>query len=215
MEEKLELLRHGTDKAITAAVHRMVGKIGGSMNVPSRASDLSAKEEEVRCELTWQNFDEILWLAGCADQRELQKWVADAGNFMQDRADTWVVFSDQILLWVKIGLLKVLYAEFEIVNRKSKEKNQKTRKERLRKLRGSRGNHFQRLAPDQEEDPSDEEARGQKGKASEMEKGGRSQKRGAAASEDRCRITFEARQAVKGLFKNDPDQIKGVILPSE
>ena len=83
------------------------------MNVPSRASDLSPEEEDVRCELTWHNFDERLWIAGCAEQKELEDWVADAAKFIQDREDTWVVFSDQIPLWVKIGMHKTVFASWE------------------------------------------------------------------------------------------------------
>ena len=218
MQEKLEVLKNGTPKAIEAAIDRMAAKIGGRMNTPSRAADLSPYEEQIRCHLTWQNFDERLWLAGCAEQDELRHWVADAQKFVEDREDTWLVFSDQIPLWVKIGLLKILYAEFEIVNQKSQEKSQKVRKDRLAKMRASRGQDSQKIepaAPQEEEDgEEDQEVRGKKRKAGEMHGGGMSQKRGSDASGDRCRITFEARQAVKGFFGKDPNQIRGMVLDS-
>ena len=132
-----------------------------------------------------------MWIAGCADHKELQEWVADAGKFIQDREDTWVVFSDQIPLWVKIGMLKILYAEFNKVDLKIREKNQKVRKRRQKKLRASRGKDSQRPSPSRAEEPEDGEGEGERGekrKASEMAGEGQSQKRGADASGDRCRI---------------------------
>ena len=96
MEEKFELLKHGTDTAISSAVDTMVGKLGARWNTPSRCSDLSSKEEQIRCELTWQNWDERLWIAGCAGEKELSDWVADAKEFARKRDETWLMFSDQI-----------------------------------------------------------------------------------------------------------------------
>ena len=37
------------------------------------------------------------------------------------------MFSDQIPFWVKIGMLKILYAEFEGLSKSTIEKNQKMR----------------------------------------------------------------------------------------
>ena len=53
MEEKLELLKHGTDTAISSAVDTMIGKLGARWNVPSRCSDLSSKrrEDQMRADL--------------------------------------------------------------------------------------------------------------------------------------------------------------------
>ena len=79
-----------------------------------RYSQLTANEEAVRCELTWQQFDERVWVAGCASEQLLSSWVSDPASFVARRAETWLVFSDQIPFWKKIGLMKALYAEFEL-----------------------------------------------------------------------------------------------------
>ena len=190
-EGKLKTLESYSMKAFNGFADRLCAKMKVKLLSPQRYSQLSAKEEAVRCELTWQQFDERLWLAGCADAKELSSWVADPQSFIEKRASTWLVFSDQIPFWVKIGFMKVLYAEFEL-----EAANLKTLKTR-KKLLGLQMS--QRLEVD-----------------NEME--GLTQKRGSDPSGEKCRITFEARQAVTGYFNGDREKggedVKGIILPS-
>ena len=222
MKQKQKTLMHGKEKAVEKAVNAMCAKIGARMLVPSRASDLSTKEEHVRAELTWQQIDERIWLAGCANMEELRNWLADPQKFMEGREDTWLVFSDQIPLWVKIGMLKVLYAEYEILSQKDSKDSKKVRKERQKKILATRGKDSQKLEQDEAADDFDEDMQDdaadeveQKDPAAAPAKNqGMGQKRGGDAAGEKCRVTLEARQAVSGYFSGDPTKIKGHILPS-
>ena len=132
--------------------------------------------------------------------------MSDPQKFIEQREDTWLVFSDQIPLWVKIGMLKILYAAFEIEDTKKIQESRKKREERHRQIRASRGKDSQRLG----DQPEQEEA----GNQEEMTSKGMSQKRGADSAGEKCRVTFEARQAVSGYFGDDPSKITGHILDS-
>jgi hypothetical protein len=117
---KLAYLQKAQLKYRRQFAYRLCAKLGVHLLAPQRYCQLSPKEEAVRCELTWQQFDERLWLAACAGKEELSRWVADPEQFACQRADAWLVFSDQIPFWVKIGFQKVLYAEYELANFSSK-----------------------------------------------------------------------------------------------
>jgi hypothetical protein len=77
MCRKLQTLETGDEKNVFKQVERMCGKIGARLLAPSRCSDLGPKEEKVRCELSWQQMDQRIWIAGVAKQQELGNWVAD------------------------------------------------------------------------------------------------------------------------------------------
>jgi hypothetical protein len=196
---KLAYLQKAQLKYRRQFAYRLCAKLGVRLLAPQRYCQLSPKEEAVRCELTWQQFDERLWLAACAGKEELSRWVADPEQFACQRADAWLVFSDQIPFWVKIGFQKVLYAEYELANFSSK-RLKKTKKASY--LQAS-----QRL----DEDPQASEIAAD---ATE----GQTQKRGADPAGEKCRITFEARQAVTGYFNGDATtggaDVKSLILPS-
>ncbi len=83
--------------------------------VPQRYTAISFNEERIKCHLTWEQFDERCWLASLADEDEINYWVADARKFKEKATEIGLVFSDQIPFWIKIGFMKVLYAEFELV----------------------------------------------------------------------------------------------------
>ena len=59
-------------------------------------------------------MDERLFIAGCSDLAELKTWVADPQRFVENREKTWLVFSDQVPIWIKIGMLKILYSAAEL-----------------------------------------------------------------------------------------------------
>lgn len=187
---------------------RLCQKMKVKLLTPSRYSQLTPKEERVRCELTWQQFDERLWIAAAADAKELSTWVADPQDFITKRSQTWLVFSDQIPFWVKIGFMKILYAEFEL-EKMDRKKLQKARHDASQVHQ--MGQSFKQQTDAGEgaaDDPAD--AFGQ------ME--GQTQKRGSDPAGEKCRITFEARQAVVGYFngdaENEGEEPKSLILPS-
>ena len=47
----------------------------------------------------------------------MNDYVADVSAFKEQRKDTWLVFSDEIPLWIKIGLLKTVFADWELGDR--------------------------------------------------------------------------------------------------
>ena len=145
MEEKLKTLREGTAKAQEKAVSTMCAKIGARLLVPSRCTQLGEKEEEVRAELSWQQMDERIFIAGLAEQEELKTWVADPQQFVKDREKTWLVFSDQVPIWIKIGMLKILYSAAELAE-KGKHA-QAAVKEARRKFNATHGKDSQRIVP--------------------------------------------------------------------
>ena len=146
------------------------------------------------------NFDNRLWQASFGTQTDLKDWVADVSTWRKNQRDTWLVFSDEIPLWVKIGMLKTVFASW---GTKTDAQAKKDRNERNAK----RGKASQKL-----EDADG--ARDGAGTDRKMDSQGMSQRRGAERSGEKCRVTFEARQAISGLFSGDPEKIKGHILPS-
>ena len=53
-----------------------------------------------------KEFDAALWLAAFGSEEDLVKVVANPGEFMQQRSDVVIGYSDQIPVWVKIGRKK-------------------------------------------------------------------------------------------------------------
>ena len=82
-------------------VDLMCGKIGARLLAPSRCSDLGLKEEKVRCELSWQQMEQRIWIAGVAKQEDFGNWVVDPKRFIENRENTWLVLSDQIPVCVQ------------------------------------------------------------------------------------------------------------------
>jgi hypothetical protein len=80
---------------------------------PQRVSTLTLQEEQVRTELTLQNFDHQLWLCAFADLEELQQHVADPVAFAASRENLVIGFSDQIPVWILAGDERQVYAEGE------------------------------------------------------------------------------------------------------
>ena len=88
---------------------KMLTKIGSRIGIPSRAANLTAKQEKDRCQLTWQSFDDKCYMASFGDAKELKDYVGYVKSFTQNKMDTWLCFSDEIPLWIKIGLLKTFF----------------------------------------------------------------------------------------------------------
>jgi hypothetical protein len=78
------------------------------------------EEERIRCHLTWQEFDRLMWLAGCADASELEGLVIDPADFVEHRKDVVLGFSDQVPFWAKLVAGKQFFLESELKTSKDK-----------------------------------------------------------------------------------------------
>ena len=94
---------------------RLVKWIGAKFTAEV-VSNISELEAEVRCKLTWQEFDSCLWLCSLSTESELAQAgvVADPKEFVAQRKHLVVGFSDQVPLWAKAPGRKALFAETEL-----------------------------------------------------------------------------------------------------
>ena len=79
-------------------------------------SNISSLESQVRCKLTWQEFDWCLWLASLSSLPELsaEKRVSDPEDFVKNRAHLAIGFSDQVPLWAKATGRKAVFSAEEL-----------------------------------------------------------------------------------------------------
>ena len=198
MERKKQCLLNKDRKTKGKNVKRMLSKIGARIGTPSRSASLTPKQEKQRCKLTWQNFDHICHLASFGTNDELKGFTGDVPGWRKHKKDTWLVFSDEIPFWVKIGLLKTVFANWEM------KADPKTKKDRAARD-ASRHQASQKLEKEDEgkdgaEIPEDAEPKDNQGCT---------QRRGAERVGEKCRITLEARQGIMGYFSGDPRKIIG------
>ena len=160
---------------------------------PSRYTDLSPEQELINWEISHQGFDHAQWLAAFGCEEDLQQHVADPKKFIERRAETALVFTDQVPVWVKIGNSKVVFGAGDRC------KNSKD----PRKLVGP---------PNMPQMSQALAAIDQMGDIIAAD--GQSQTRGPQKSGDeKFRITLECRQAVLNWLDPTADP-KGVVLPS-
>ena len=133
VKQRWDTLKNGTTDTKVSFTKRLLAKMKAKICTPSRSSPLTVQEEKIRCEETWKAFDYALWLAGCADKAELADFVADPEQFILHREDTWLLFSDQIPFWVKIGKRKVVCSEFETQTKTQKRKLAATKGQQTQK----------------------------------------------------------------------------------
>ena len=57
----------------------------------------------------------------------MKDWIVDIPGWRQNKKDTWLVFSDEIPFWIKVGLLKTIFACWET---KSSASTKKARQDR-------------------------------------------------------------------------------------
>ena len=95
---------------------RLVKWIGAKFITAEVVSNISELEAEVRCKLTWQEFDSCLWLCAFSSDSDLAEAgvVADPKEFVAQRKHLVVGFSDQVPLWAKAPGRKALFAETEV-----------------------------------------------------------------------------------------------------
>ena len=153
--------------------------VGAKNLKPHLDTKLSPLEEQARVQLTWQAYDGALWTAALAPPEELGKWVSKPEQFLQSRSNLVLFYADQIPLWIKAGLERELFAEWE---------TQPTSQEALRqKLRASL----------QQDQPSTDASGALVVSASEQDASGQKQLRSRKQPlSERFRVTYEARQIV-------------------
>ena len=90
--------------------------MGTKYTTAELVSTISPAEAEVRCKLTWQEFDFCLWLASLSPLPELSaaKVVVDPSDFVAQRKHLVVGFSDQIPLWATPTGRKAVFAKDEV-----------------------------------------------------------------------------------------------------
>ena len=86
---------------------RLLTWMGARWGTPSKFTELTREQEQIRWQMTVQGFDGGVWRAAFAREDELKFFVADPVKFRQRQARTTLIFSDEIPFWVKIGHQKV------------------------------------------------------------------------------------------------------------
>ncbi len=169
---------------------RITSWMGARFGTPSKYTELSREQEQIRWQMTVQGFDNALWRAAFADAEELKHFVADVPKFQERIRATALLFSDEVPFWVKIGHRKVLFASWEVGQVANRGKTAASSVQMSQSLKQM----------------GEEEA----GRAAEKV----TQTRGPAKSgEEKYRITLQARQAVLHYF-DEAREPEGVILPS-
>ena len=161
---------------------------------PSRYTDLTPQQEQINWEISHQGFDYAQWLAAFGSEEDLIKHVADPKKFIERRAETAMVFTDQVPVWIKIGNKKVVFGPQDVANNSKESRKMGCGGQKLPQL-------SQALAAiDQMADV--------------IAADGQSQTRGPQKSgDDKFRITLECRQAVLRWLDPTADPL-GVVLPS-
>ena len=189
MQERLQKLA-GSEKYKLSYCRRLTSWMGARWGTPSKFTELTREQEQIRWQMTVQGFDNAVWRTAFGSQVELQYYVADPARFRERAARTALIFSDEIPFWVKLGHQKVLFADWEVKTSANRSKTSSS----LVQLSQSLG----KLA-EHEDKRADEKV---------------TQKRGPAKSgDDKFRITFEARQGVLNWFDSSQDPT-GIIFPS-
>ena len=77
-------------------------------------------EEQIRCELTWQAWDQLLWMVAFADAGAFDGVLVRIPEFLERRRETVLGFSDQVPFWAKLAAGKQLYTAEEVKRRGGK-----------------------------------------------------------------------------------------------
>ena len=102
MQERLQKLA-GSEKYQASYCRRLTSWMGARWGTPSKFTELTREQEQIRWQMTVQGFDNAVWQAAFAREEELKFFVADPVKFRQRQAMTALIFSDEIPFWAKIG----------------------------------------------------------------------------------------------------------------
>ena len=91
---------------------------GAKYTTSELVSNITQLESQVRCQLTWQEFDRVLWLCTLSSPEEFEKEasVVSPQDFCKNRSPLTVGFSDQVPLWAKAPGRKAVFAEHETLS---------------------------------------------------------------------------------------------------
>ena len=81
---------------------------------PQRMLQLSYQEEQIRCRLTWMQFDKRMWDLAFGGVNVLKKYVVDANTMLKRIEDCVLCFSDQVPWWGMICRKKQMYLKSEL-----------------------------------------------------------------------------------------------------
>ena len=83
---------------------------------PQRQVKISAAEEELRCRLTWQQFDKRFWIAAFGSDEDLAAFVVSPKRFRHavQSGNAVLGFSDQVPWWGLISRPKELFLKGEL-----------------------------------------------------------------------------------------------------
>ena len=97
-------------------IQKLLKWTGAKFLTAEVVANISELEAEVRCKLTWQEFDCCLWLSTLSTEKELTEAavVADPAEFVAQRKHLVIGFSDQVPLWAKAPGRKAIFAETEM-----------------------------------------------------------------------------------------------------
>ena len=124
MEKEAQACLERRDKLVASKAYRkaMMTRLlewtGARLFTVEQTTHLSALEEKVRAQLTWQDVDRKLWAMCVASKEQLEKedLVADAAPAIAHRSDFVVGMSDQIPLWAKADCKRLVFHDSEIRN---------------------------------------------------------------------------------------------------
>ena len=82
---------------------RLLMWTGAKYTTSELVSNITQLESQVRCQLTWQEFDRVLWLCTLSSPEEFENEasVVSPHNFCKNRSQLTIGFSDQVPLWAK------------------------------------------------------------------------------------------------------------------
>jgi hypothetical protein len=159
---------------------------------PHLTTKLGPLEEKVRAQVTWMSFDHMLAKAAFGKESDLEDVVAKPKEFIANREHLVLGFSDQIPLWVKKGSEREIFAKFEAYPESQKDLRKRLREHLLAKAEQHPEPNAEIVTVEVEKPKPD--AEGQKQLRSRKE-----------THADRYRITYEARQIVRGYLCGDPN----------
>jgi hypothetical protein len=166
-----------------------MAKTGARFLRPHQVTSLSALDEQVRAQLTFQSYDHAQWLLAFSPEDTLARFIAQSAVFRRARKKTWLGFSDQVPFWVKTVSDKSLFAEHE-----TEVVHQNVLREAAKEGAGLGSKSTELVLKKAETQIA-------VAKPSAADQGGQSQLRKLAESQDdKCRITYEARQAISGTI---------------
>ena len=149
---------------------------------------LSALEEQVRAQLTFQSYDHAQWLLAFGPEEALAKFIALPKVFRKALKKTWLGFSDQVPFWVKTTSDKNLFAahETDVVH-------QSVLREAAKVGAGLASKSTELVQKTAETQIVVAKPIADQG-------GQRQLRKQAESQDDKYRVTYEARQVISGAF---------------